>query len=67
LGSNLLGVFGNASVLFRSNNITINTTRNCFPRSGQIYERNAILLKLEFMFGSEAAFMIPSGVASICF
>jgi hypothetical protein len=67
LVSNLLGGFGNASVLFRSNNIPINTTRNRFPRSSQIYQRNTILLKMEFMFGSETVFMIPSGVTSICF
>jgi len=67
LVSNLLGGFGNASVPFRSNNIPINTTRNCFPRSSQIYQINTLLLKLEFMFGYETAFMINSGVASICF
>jgi len=67
LVSNLLGGFGNASVLFRSNSIPINTTRNCFPKSSQIYLRNTIVLELEFMFGSETAFMIPSGAAMICF
>jgi hypothetical protein len=67
LVSNLWGAFGNASVPFRSNNIPINTTRNCFPRSSQIYQRNTILLKMEFMFGSETASMIPSGFALMSF